>query len=107
MEKINVKEKNEVKIGPFKLLLRIIWSPDDDVKAEWQNEPNRKTLEKALENVDSMEPTVEPTSTSKKGKTRKINELVKNDFAVEKGPKIKDNKTDYKKDKINEEREHE
>ena len=79
MKKIDVKENEQVKIGPFKLLLRMIWN-EDDIEAKWEEEPNRKALEEALERVDKMAPKTEPVLTGKKGKTRKNSELNKNNF---------------------------
>ena len=108
MEKVNVKVKkeNEPKIGSFRLLLNMLWNSDDDIEAEWNAEPNRKILEEAQERVDKMQPKIVPSTATKKGKTRKISELTKNNLEVKKQLKIKDTSKDYNKDKL-EEREHE
>ncbi len=106
MKKIDVKENEQVKIGPFKLLLNMIWNADEDIEAEWEKDPNRKVLEATLEKVDKMEPKAQPVSIGKKGKTRKISEFNKNDITVKKAP-IKENaKVNYNK-RLDEEREHE
>ncbi len=109
MKKSSVKDENRVEIWSFKDVISFIKSfleEDDDIEEEWENEPNKKALEEALEKVDKMAPKTEPATTSKKGKTRKISELTSKNIHVEKAPKIKDAKINNK-DKIEEEREHE
>ena len=110
MGKINVKEKNkekEFKVGIFRLLLNIGWNADDDIETEWDNEPNRKVLEKTLNDVDKMEPKVEPTLIGKNGKSHKNRQLNKENLTIKKGPKIKGTQVNkMNKDRADEEREH-